>query len=84
MVAKHQTTMKTLLPILLFVILIGSCKKEPCYICRTETFSKYDDHRISIDSEVICGSELEMLSYQTDHFNFDDPATYTTCECEKQ
>ena len=76
--------MKTLLPILFACLLIGSCKKDPCWICRTETFSKFDDHRISTRSEVVCGTELDMLNYQSDHFDFDDPLTYTSCECERQ
>lgn len=77
--------MKRLIPILLLLLLIGACEKKTCYYCKTETFSKYDDHRISIDSEIVCGlNELEILDYQTDRFNFDDPATYTTCECKEQ
>ena len=77
--------MKTLIPILFAIILIFSCKKDPCYICRTITYSKYDDRELAYDSEYVCDmDEMEILDYQIDRYNFDDPLTYTTCECTEE
>jgi hypothetical protein len=77
--------MKTLIPIFVIFLFVGSCKKEVCYTCTTSTFSKYDDHLINSSDETLCDkSEMEILNYETDHFNFDDPASYTTCECKKE
>jgi hypothetical protein len=77
--------MKTLVPILFMIILINSCKKDPCYTCETIKYSSYDDSQLSFKSEIVCTkSETEILNYQIDRYDFSDPASYTTCKCTKQ
>ena len=74
--------MKTLIPVLLFMLLVGSCKKEDCYYCETTTYSKYDDRVIKSESEIVCfETDIERLKYMTDRYDFSQPDSYTGCEC---
>jgi len=77
--------MKKLIPILFFIFLITSCEKEDCYLCETTTYSSYNDMVLKYESEIACfKTELERLHYMTSRYNFDNPGTYTACECTKR
>ena len=77
--------MKKLIPVLFVLMLIGSCKKEVCYTCITSTYQKGTDILLNTDTEILCNkTNTEILDYEISHFNFDDPQSYTSCECKRQ
>lgn len=74
--------MKKLLIIFLIMFLF-SCKKDPCYECKTYTYSKPYEILIDVETEIVCEDELGILKYQTDHYVFTD-SYYSSCECKKR
>ena len=75
--------MKKMIPFFLFFLLIGSCKDNPCYECKTYTFTNADV-LIDVETETVCtDDELEILKYQTDRYVF-EATYYSTCECKEQ
>jgi hypothetical protein len=68
--------------IFIALIVFFSCKKEPCYICETETYSKPNEILIDVKTETVCNmDEIEILSYQIEQIVFKD-SYYTKCECK--
>ena len=76
--------MKRLIPVLFLIILFtGSCEKEPCYECKTYTYSKPYNTLIDVETETVCGSELDIITYRTDHYIFTD-SYYSSCYCTEK
>lgn len=76
--------MKTLFLICLTITLAFSCKKEPCFECKTYTYSKPYEILVDVQTDIVCDKdEIEILDYQIDRYKFTD-SYYTTCECKKR